>query len=99
MITTCQRLSTRLVLFGARTLSEARTKLAAWTSIGAALAAMKKGRGSRTFPIGVIAIALYLAGIAVLHITTASLITVQLFDTAIPAAVNSALALQNICEG
>ncbi len=98
MVTTVQKLSTRLSFFRTQTFTTTHDHIVAWTSLGSAVSALREQVKIPASVLSVSAITLYLAGISALHVTTASLFTVQTFQQNVSTSVASTLALQDLCS-
>ncbi|KIJ59696.1 hypothetical protein HYDPIDRAFT_118192 [Hydnomerulius pinastri MD-312] len=94
LVVCAQRLALRRNLCLRQTLTATHDLSASWTGLGSALVSLWRQRYIRSSLLGTISIVLYLGGIAVLHVTTSTLLSLQSFNgtAAVPVLTSPALS-------
>ncbi|KII84282.1 hypothetical protein PLICRDRAFT_32355 [Plicaturopsis crispa FD-325 SS-3] len=80
LVLTTQQLALRGTLLRRQTLTASHDETTAWTGLGSALVTLWRQTYLAASVLGTLSIALYLAGIAVLHVSTPSLFALQPFN-------------------
>ncbi|KAF9242065.1 hypothetical protein BU15DRAFT_72996 [Melanogaster broomeanus] len=91
-----QRLALRRNLCLRQTLTATHDLSASWTDLGAALVSLWRQRYVRSSVFGTISVALYLGAIAVLHVTTSTLLSLQSFNGTETVPVSTSPAMSDL---
>ncbi|KAG6331847.1 hypothetical protein ID866_7242 [Astraeus odoratus] len=83
MVPTTQQLALRRNLLQCQTLTAIHDKFVAWTGLGAALITFWGQKEVPSATGGVLLISLYLCGVAILHITSSSLLNLEMFNATV----------------
>ncbi|KAF8840656.1 hypothetical protein BDN67DRAFT_627201 [Paxillus ammoniavirescens] len=98
MVATTQRLASQRNLMQRQTLTATHDKLGAWTGLGAALLAIWGQMNITSAFWGVLTVMLYLGGIAVLHVTSSSLLNLETFNDTSPSTSQTIVGMPNLTD-
>ncbi|KAI0929983.1 hypothetical protein AcV5_006808 [Taiwanofungus camphoratus] len=96
LLVSTQRLALKRVLLKRQTLTAAHDVSSAWTGLGAALVSLWRQTSISASLFGTSLVAMYLAGTAVLHITTLSLFVIEAFNNTNAVIIPSTIGRHNI---
>ncbi|KAG8218007.1 hypothetical protein J3R82DRAFT_6199 [Butyriboletus roseoflavus] len=77
----------------------ATSRAPAWAGLGTALVTLYRQRVVRSSLLSAICVTLYLGGIAILHVTTSTILSLQSFNGTANVSVATALAMPGLADG
>jgi hypothetical protein len=80
MVVIMQQLTTRGILVKRQMLTTTHDECTAWTGLGSALLVLWRQTHIAASVVGTLLIAIYLIGISVLHVSTPSLFSLEVFE-------------------
>ncbi|KAH7917960.1 hypothetical protein BV22DRAFT_922494 [Leucogyrophana mollusca] len=95
LVLSTQRLALRRNLVSYQTLTATHDLSAGWAGLGSALLSLWRQTSVRASLFGTLCVALYLGGIAVLHVTTSALLSIQTYNTTSIVQVPTTLGVPN----
>ncbi|KIJ64350.1 hypothetical protein HYDPIDRAFT_28794 [Hydnomerulius pinastri MD-312] len=98
MVAATQQLAFRRNLLQRQTLTATHDKFGAWTGLGAALLSVWGQTRFASAFWGVLTVTLYLSGIAVLHVTSSSLMNLETFNDTYPSTSQTILGMPSLTD-